>query len=214
MFSTNNVLSFISVVLLLSIRLPETFSADLGAGIIDLSPRITPEITFYIDCRIDFDQSTKIYEATGQSLYHVSPTAGDPGAITLQDDQSSDQNTSIRLDEVKCVSGAQWPPYFLDASAKGWTLKDSSHQPTDFMSVYKATSQATLPGEIQTYGSSQITLAKISTPQSGPATIPKGEYYTLNIIENRGHDPFVNWDDALALVLKLIQYSRLCDHTQ
>lgn len=97
-------------------------------------------------------------------------------------------------------------------------MQDATHQPKDFMSVYKGTSQATLPGEIQTSGTFQSTLAKISRelimlialsdnhvliwlidrlmivgPQSGPTTLPEGEYYTVNIIANRGHDPFVKW---------------------
>ncbi|EGG03777.1 uncharacterized protein MELLADRAFT_65334 [Melampsora larici-populina 98AG31] len=214
MFSQQRIVSSLKAALLFSVLFPENCSADLGTEIVDLSPRITPEVTFYIDSKIDFNQPTKIYKDDGESLYNVIPMPGTPGVITLQEDRSSDTSTSIQLNDIKCVSGAQWPPYFLEASAKGWTLQDATHQPKDFMSVYKGKSQATLPGEIQTTGLLQTTLAKISLPQSGPTTLPEGEYYTVNIIADRGHDPFVKWEDALALTLELIQYSRMCDHTQ
>ncbi|KAG0148457.1 hypothetical protein CROQUDRAFT_41439 [Cronartium quercuum f. sp. fusiforme G11] len=180
-------------------------------GVIDLSPRITPPVRFYISSSVTFDSTSRVFDAAGNVTFTLTRLWEYPGhTIQLQDSRRANRQKLLNLDSVNCTQNITSPIYF-DTKTGGWTVEDATHKPEFFSSVYRRDSNSGIAGKIKVAEMIDYTEAEISGPQPGPSTLPNARYYILDISGDRGHDPFVKWEDAILLLVKLIQYNRLCE---
>ncbi|EGG03776.1 uncharacterized protein MELLADRAFT_108984 [Melampsora larici-populina 98AG31] len=199
-------------------------------GVTDLSPRITPEKTIFINTNIDFTRPAEVFDNTGRVVHMIQPlsTSGenflaivsttDPLDVGLiKDEKPSDcsaLSTSYFFHQNVTQANKNNPP-------RGqWFLQDATHQPGSFDRVFVRSPKGAPAGEIQVSSTMSGMVAKISDYPNPPTGLPAGHYYSIYFPADEGHSPFIeeltllvsdrNQTDAIVLVVKILEDQRHC----
>lgn len=92
-------MTLFKLTILLSIILAGVIcQSNIIRGIVDLSPRITPQVTFHVNVKIDFRVQSHIYDANGKVSFVASPANNDTAHfVKVEEDQNP---TGTKLFEV------------------------------------------------------------------------------------------------------------------
>lgn len=169
---------------------------------VDLSPHVTGNRTFYLKSPYTRSMEAKVYDSNGEVVYTVSPVStSDTGSIHLQKANTTAECKVIKLSN--CPS-QKFPTFFHSSKSGEWTVENDTEKHSTYDPLFTRKFEEKPVGPIYDSSVGNITLAEISALPKAPKHMPHGAYYSVHIPADRGHDPFISPEDALSLLVILL----------
>ncbi|KAG0143045.1 hypothetical protein CROQUDRAFT_717381 [Cronartium quercuum f. sp. fusiforme G11] len=194
------------------IGLPTTYAEPYTIPV-DLSPRITPNLTLFVHGEIYFNKNSSIRDSNKTIYYTAQPsTKGNRSVLIFRSVKDGHDNRTLVLfqpQKINCIDDPTGP-YYLDHHTHEWILANARHKPGVFEHYYTHQNQSAPQGVIQADVNFTTPVATISYDPNHSHTLRHGRY-AINFPPDTGHLPFIEPIDAITLVYKLIQAKQLCE---
>ncbi|KAH9823535.1 hypothetical protein DFH28DRAFT_947463 [Melampsora americana] len=157
---------------------------------VDLSPHVTGNRTFYLKSPYTRSMEAKIYDSNGEVAYTVNPySSSDTSSIHLRKANVTAECKEIKLSNCPSL---KFPTLFHSSKSGEWTVENDTEKHSTYDPLFTRKSEAGPVGPIYDSSVGNITLAEISARHKPPKHVPQGEYYSVHIPADRGHDPFIS----------------------